>query len=76
MTDDSFYDISKAGVSYMSNNPEVASVDGKGLVTARGVGVATITAYVTIDGKTVSDSYPLKVMPDLKAASLALMVKQ
>lgn len=72
MTDDSFYDISKAGVSYMSNNPEVASVDGKGLVTARGVGVATITAYVTIDGKTVSDSYPLKVMPDLKAASLAV----
>ena len=66
MSDDSFYDITKAKVVYRSNNPSVASVDEKGMVTAKGVGVASITAYVTIGDKTLSDSYPLKVMPNLQ----------
>ena len=65
MSDDSFYDIKKAKVIYKSNNPSVASVDENGKVTATGVGAALIFAYVTIDGTTVSNSYPLKVMPDL-----------
>ena len=52
MTDDSFYDITKAKIVYVSNNPEVAVVDKNGLVTAQGTGVATIAAQVTIDGQT------------------------
>ncbi len=70
MSDDSFYNIKNAKVTYKSNNPAVASVDDKGMVTAKGVGTASIFAYVTVDGKTLSDSYPLKVMPDLRAASI------
>ncbi len=65
MSDDSFYDISKAKVAYKSNNPSVASVDASGKVTATGVGAALIYADVTVDGKTVSNNYPIKVMPDL-----------
>jgi uncharacterized protein YjdB len=62
MSDDSFYDVKKAKVTYKSNNPSVVSVDGNGKVTATGVGVASVVAYVTVDGTTVSNSYPLKVI--------------
>jgi len=72
MTDDSFYDINKAKIVYSSNNPEVASVNEKGLVTAKGAGVANITASVTIDGRTESGSFPIKVMPELKVASISV----
>lgn len=72
MTDDSFYDISRADIIYSSNNPSVASVDENGLVTAHGVGVATITAHVTIGKNSVSDSYPVKILPDLSPASIAV----
>ena len=72
MTDDSFYDISKAEVVYTTNNPTVAVVDEKGLVTAKGTGVATVTTAVTINGKTVSDDFPVKVMPDLNLASVTI----
>ena len=72
MTDDSFYDISRAKVVYTSNSPAVATVDETGLVTARGVGVATITASVTIDNKTKSGSYPVKIMPDLRPALITV----
>jgi len=72
MSDDSFFNIKDAKVSYNSNNPSVASVDEKGVVTAKGVGTASIFAYVTVNDKTVSDSYPLKVMPDLKPASITV----
>lgn len=70
MTDDSFYDISKAGVVYTSNNPTVALVDDKGRITAKGTGVATITAQVTIDGKAASGSFAIKVTPNLDPASI------
>jgi len=72
MTDDSFYDISKANVTYSSNNPAVATVDEKGLVTAKGVGVATITASVTIGDNTESGSFPVKIMPNLTPASITV----
>jgi beta-glucosidase-like glycosyl hydrolase len=62
MTDDTFYDLAKAHVAYTSNNPSVASVNAGGLVVARNAGVATITAHVTVNGKTVSGSYPIKVV--------------
>ncbi len=75
MTDDSFYDIEKAQVAYVSNNPAVATVNGSGLVTAQRTGVATITAKVTINGITESGSFPVKVMPDLLASSLKVNKK-
>ena len=72
MTDDSFYDISKANVVYTSNNESVATVDGNGIVTAKSSGVATITAHVTINGKTKSDGFAIKVMPNLNPASITV----
>ncbi len=76
MSDDSFYDIKKAKITYKSNNPAVASVDEKGLVTANGAGAASIFAYVTVNGKTVSNSFPLKVMPDLSPKSITVNGKK
>ena len=70
MSDDRFYDIKQAKVIYKSNNPSVVKVDEYGKVTATGVGVALVFAYVTVEGKTVSNSFPLKVMPDLSPASI------
>ena len=72
MSDDSFYDISKAQITFKSNNPKVVTVDEKGKVTATGVGVASVFAVVTIDGTTVSNSYPVKVMPDLNPKSVTV----
>ena len=76
MTDDSFYDLSKAKVEYFSNNTAVAAVDAKGLVTAKGTGIATISAAVTIGDKTVIGTYPLKVAPNLNAASISVDSKK
>ncbi|WP_167607988.1 glycoside hydrolase family 3 C-terminal domain-containing protein [Maribellus sediminis] len=70
MSDDSFYDISKAEIEYKSNNPAVVSVDENGKVTATGVGVALVFAIVTVDGVTESSSFPVKVMPDLNPKSI------
>jgi beta-glucosidase-like glycosyl hydrolase len=72
MTDDSFYDITNAKTVYTSNNPNVVIVYENGLVTAKGIGVATITAHVTIDGNTESGSFPIKVTPDMKPASITV----
>jgi hypothetical protein len=72
MTDDSFYDISKATVTYSSSNTSAATVDDNGMVTAKGVGVATITAYVTIGDVTESSSFPVKIMPNLTPASITV----
>jgi hypothetical protein len=52
-------------VTYKSNNPLVATIDESGKVTATGVGAALIFVDVTVNGKTVSNSCPVKVMPDL-----------
>jgi len=72
MSDDSFYDLSKAKVTYKSNNTSVVSVDENGKVTATGVGAVTVFANVTIDGITVSNGFPLKVMPDLTPKSITV----
>jgi beta-glucosidase-like glycosyl hydrolase len=72
LSDDSFIDITKANIVYKSNNSEVASVDENGKVTANRSGVATIFAYVTHNGTTVSDSYPVKVMPDVRPAEITV----
>ncbi len=72
MSDDSFFNIKNAQVTYKSNNPGIASVDDKGMVTARGIGTATIFTYVTVNGNTISNSYSLKVMPDLRPAAITV----
>ena len=68
MNDDSFYDGAKA--VWTSNNPGVLTVSADGSMKAVSMGVATVTCSVTIDGKTVEDSFPMKVMPNLGLASL------
>jgi len=68
MNDDSFYEGAKA--VWTSNNPAVATVDASGKIQAVSMGVATIKCAVTIDGKTVEDSFAVKVMPNLALASL------
>lgn len=72
LSDDSFINIKNAKVTYKSSNPSVASVDENGKVTATGVGITLIFANVTFNGKTVSNSYPLKVMPDLSLKSITV----
>jgi beta-glucosidase-like glycosyl hydrolase len=76
LSDDSFYDLNKAKVTYKSNNPEVVSVDATGKVTATGVGSALIIATVTVDGVSVSGNYPLKVMPDLSPKAVTINGKK
>ncbi|GAT63443.1 glycoside hydrolase family 3 C-terminal domain-containing protein [Paludibacter jiangxiensis] len=76
MSDDSFCNLAKAQVTYKSNNPAVASVDNTGKVTAQSAGVASIFASVTVDGTTVSNSYPVKVMPDLTPKSIKINGKE
>ena len=68
MNDDSFEDGAKA--VWTSNNPSVVTVDADGTVRAVSMGVATVTCSVTIDGRTVEDTFAVKVMPDLGLAGL------
>jgi beta-glucosidase len=76
LSDDSFYDVRKAKVAYKSNNPDVATVDANGKVTAIGPGIASLYAYVTVDGITVSNQVPVKVMPDLTPKSIKVNGKE
>ena len=70
LSNDSFVAGSKTQVKYTSSNPSIAKIDAAGKVTAAGPGVATITVQVTYDGKTVSDTYSVKVNPELSLKTL------
>lgn len=72
LSDDSFIDISKATIEYKSNNNSVATIDKSGRVTTLRPGAATIYAYVTYNGTTVSNSCPIKVMPDLTPGEITV----
>ncbi|MBP1638675.1 MAG: glycoside hydrolase family 3 domain protein [Bacteroidetes bacterium] len=72
MSDDSFVNLKNATVTYRSNNPAVVSVDENGKITAVGIGVASVFANVTVNGTTVSNSCPVKVMPDLTPKSITV----
>jgi hypothetical protein len=50
----------------------VASVDNNGKITALKPGVASIFAYVTYKGTSVSNSCPVKVMPDLRPVDIRI----
>ena len=75
MTDDAFVGLNRTQAVYRSNNDAVVSVDKNGKITAKAQGVATITVEVTVDGKTLSDEYSVKVMPDLALSSLKVAGK-
>jgi len=70
LTDDSFLSLDKAVIKYVSSNDAVATVNADGLLTAVGPGIATVTVSVTYNGRTVSDSYSVKVNADLSLSSL------
>ncbi len=76
LSDDSFINLSDAKVEYKSNNNSVATVDEKGKITIKGVGAASVFAYVTYNGKTVSSSFPVKVLPDLTPKDLIVNGKK
>ncbi len=71
LTDDSFIGLDKAAVKYVSSNTAVATVDASGKLTAVGPGIASVTVNVTYNGKTVSDTYSIKVNADLSLATLS-----
>lgn len=75
LMDDSFLDLSKAEITYSSNNASVLSVDAQGVISAKSQGVATVTASVKYNGKCVSGSYSVKVMPDLALGELKVAGK-
>ncbi len=70
LTDDSFLSLDKATIKYVSSNENVATVDADGKLTAVGAGIVTVTVSVTYNGRTVSDSYAVKVNADLSLSSL------
>ena len=76
MSDDSFYDIRRARVTYSSSNPDVLNVNEDGRVTAVGAGSASVLARVTIDDVSLSDSYALTVLPDLSLAGIRVNGKE
>lgn len=62
LSDDSVLtDWSRASVCWNSSHPQVARVDDTGVVTGLTPGVATITATVTMDGRSVSSRFPVVV---------------
>jgi len=68
--DQTFLDLDSRDVKmeFSSSDPWVATVDGNGVVSAKGVGATTITAKVTALGATKSDSYAVMVNgPDAPA---------
>ncbi len=51
----------KACAAWTSSNEDVVSVDKNGVVTGKGIGVATVSVAVTVDGVTQTDSFPVVV---------------
>lgn len=72
LSDDSFLDLAKAEISYTTNDNSVVSIDQTGKLTALKPGVASVSVHVTYDGITVSNSAPVKVMPNLNPASITV----
>lgn len=54
-------DVTSEGVIWTSSNERIVKVDSKGLVTAIGEGVATITAKYKVLDETVTATYNLKI---------------
>lgn len=63
--------VSTKTVAWSSNNPDVASVNDEGLVTALTTGIAIISATTT-DGTVLSDSATIVVSTPISAPSLSV----
>ena len=63
--------VSTKTVAWSSNNPDVASVNDEGLVTALTTGIAIISATTT-DGTVLSDSVTIVVSTPISAPSLSV----
>lgn len=61
LNDESFLDLNEAEVLWTSSNPAAAVVNQKGEVTPTGAGTAVITASVTWQGVTKTDSFAVSV---------------
>ena len=69
LLDDSFVAIENTEVVYKTTNPSVVTVDQNGMITAH---VAVFrNCFVTYNGTTASDSYPV-VVPDLTPATISV----
>ena len=75
LNNDSFLNVADTQVRYRTNNDSVVTVGADGKLKAVGQGVATVYADVTWNGKTVTDSFSVKVLPDLSLASLKVAGK-
>lgn len=69
--DDRGLTLSGGSAQFTSDDPEVATVDGTGLVTAAGVGEARITAVLTLDGVTRSTASVVTVRLAPEAAAVS-----
>lgn len=76
LDDDSFIDLKKAKVEYSSSNPDVLSVDANGRVFAFHSGIATIAVKVTYEGKTITDTYSVRVERDQKENYMTIKGKK
>lgn len=70
LKNDSFLDLSKATVTYTSQNTAVATVDNKGVVTGKADGVTTIEVKVVYNGKTTTTTFPVAVRGTAQASSI------
>lgn len=75
LNNDSFINVSETKASYRTNNDAVVTIDADGKLKAVGQGVATVYVDVTWNGKTVTASFSVKVMPDLSLATLKVAGK-
>ena len=57
--------VTKKYVKFSSNKKSVAKVNSNGKITAKGIGKATITAKIKRNGKTVKDTYVVKVYSNI-----------
>ena len=61
LTDETMLDIENAQVTYISSNPDVATISDDGKITCVSAGVATVTATVEYNGETKTASLPIAV---------------
>ncbi|MDR3359457.1 MAG: glycoside hydrolase family 3 C-terminal domain-containing protein, partial [Bifidobacteriaceae bacterium] len=73
----SFYDLADPAlrVEYTVADPDVATVNADGVVSPVGAGLTTVTATVTADGVTKSDSFPVVVEDENAGPVIALSDK-
>lgn len=64
-----FIDMSKATVTFASDNTAVATVDAAGRVSAHGAGTAKLTVSASANGATVSKNYWIVVQDTLSAVA-------